>query len=141
MGAILAIDWGTKKSGFAVADPLRIAVQPIDPVRLGGDSPELIEHVAKLAGERDLEVVLVSLPVAPDGSDSGQSQLARAFCAALAERFPELAIVPYPERLTTKEAESRLRDAGHRGRDAKTRKDSWSAWVLLEDWIRAGEPR
>ena len=42
--------------------------------------------------------------------------------------------------LTTKEAESRLIEAGHTGEDRKSRKDSWSALILLEDWMRAGEP-
>ncbi|MEX1024297.1 MAG: Holliday junction resolvase RuvX [Planctomycetota bacterium] len=141
MGAVLAIDWGTKKSGFAVADPLRIVVQPLDAVRLDGDSVELLDHVERLGEERDLEVLLISLPVEADGSDSGQAKLARAFMAALAARLPDVTIVPYPERLTSKEAESRLREAGLRGKAAKDRRDSWSAWVLLEDWIRSGEPR
>ena len=45
------------------------------------------------------------------------------------------------ERLTTKEAESRLVEAGHTGARRKAAKDAWSAAVLLEDWVRSGEPR
>ena len=65
----------------------------------------------------------------------------RAFIRRLAARFPELEVCAYDERLTTKEAENRLRALGYHGREIAVRKDSWSAKVLLEDWILSGEPR
>lgn len=141
MGAVLAIDWGTRKSGFAVADALRVVVKPLDAARLDGDSPELLEHVARLADDRPVDTILVSLPVDADGADGPQAERARAFAARLVARFPGVAVLPYPERLTSKEAEARLREAGHRGKALKDLRDSWSAWVLLEDWMRSGEPR
>lgn len=140
MGAVLAIDWGTRKSGFAFADATRIIVKPLDAVRLAGDSVELLEHVATLDDERGFDTFLVSLPVLEDGTDGTQAALVRAFCTKLAERFRAARVVPYPERLTSKEAEDRLREAGIRGRELKEQRDSWSAWVLLEDWLRSGEP-
>ena len=57
------------------------------------------------------------------------------FCNGPRERFPGVAIVLVDERLTTKEAESRLTEAGFRGGERKARKDSWSAALLLEEWI------
>lgn len=141
MSAVLAIDWGTKKSGFAIADALRIIVKPHGAVRLDGDSDELLDHIAELGLERSFGVVLVSLPVQEDGTDGGQAQLVRAFVERLSARFPEFEVIPYPERLTSKEAENRLRDEGYRGKQLKELRDAWSAWVLLEDWLRSGEPR
>ena len=64
----------------------------------------------------------------------------RAFLARVAERFPQLSLHTHDEHGTTKEAEARLRDAGYTGREAKARRDSWSALVILEDWLSAGEP-
>ena len=46
-------------------------------------------------------------------------------------------MVAQDERLSTKEAEELLRDAGHRGREARQMRDSWSALVILRDWLRA----
>jgi putative Holliday junction resolvase len=65
----------------------------------------------------------------------------RRFAARLGARFPGLGLVLWDERLTTKAAEELLREAGFSGRRAKARKDSWSALVLLRDWLESGEPR
>ena len=51
-----------------------------------------------------------------------------------------MAVTRQDERLSTKEAEALLRDAGHFGEERKARRDSWSALVILRDWIAAGEP-
>ncbi len=141
MGGVLAIDLGAKKSGFAVADPERIVTQPLDVVRAAEDSAEIVDAVAGLLAERDVSTLLVGLPVHLDGSDGARAAAARAFAARLVERFPGVEVVTYDERLTTKEAEALLRDAGFTGREAKERRDSWSALVLLRDWIESGEPR
>jgi putative Holliday junction resolvase len=140
MGAVLAIDVGTRKTGFAVADALRIVAQPLDGVRAGEDDPELLDHVARLLDERDVDTLLVGLPRNMDGSEGGRAVAVRAFAARLGARFPGLRVVPWDERLTTKAAEELLREAGYGGRAAKERKDSWSALVLLRDWMESGEP-
>ncbi|MEW6072541.1 MAG: Holliday junction resolvase RuvX [Planctomycetota bacterium] len=139
MPGVLAIDYGEKKSGFAAADPLRIAVRPLETARVAGE--ELLAHVAHLLAERDVDTVLVGIPLEPDGSEGEGAAAVRAFVARLRARFPTLAVCVHDERLTTKEAESLLRAEGFRGREIASRRDSWSALVLLRDWIAAGEPR
>ena len=141
MGGVLAIDLGAKKSGFAVADPQRIVSQPLDVVHAPEHSAELVDAIAALLAERDVTTLLVGLPVHLDGSDSGRARASRTFAARLGERFPEVEVIAYDERLTTKEAEALLREAGFTGREARKRRDSWSALVLLRDWIESGEPR
>lgn len=140
-GGVLAVDHGTKRTGFAVADALRIAIHPLDVCHAPGDSDEVLDHLAALVQERDTATLLVGLPLSRDGSEGGRAADVRAFAARLAQRFSELEIVFHDEHLTTKEAEARLREAGHHGDARKARRDSWSAWVLLADWIEAGEPR
>lgn len=140
-GGVLAIDHGTKRTGFAVADALRIVVTPLDVCHAPGDGDEVLDHLADLVRERDTTTLLVGLPLSRDGSEGGRAADVRAFMARVAERFSELEIVTHDEHLTTKEAEARLREAGHHGDARKARRDSWSAWVLLADWIEAGEPR
>lgn len=140
-GSVIALDPGVKRTGFAVVDALRLAVEPLDTYHGPETSEGLLARVAELIAERVVEVLLVGLPVGPDGGETERSRAVRALCARLAERFPGIPVVPYDERLTTKEAEAQLVEAGHTGSDRKARRDSWSAAVLLEDWVRSGEPR
>lgn len=138
---ILAIDPGRMKSGFAFADRLRIVMRALDPVRTEGDDEKLVQHIAGLVAERDVSTLLVGLPLLASGDESAQSRLVRALIERLRERFPGLDVHAYDEHLTTKEAESRLHELGRSRNEIRRQKDSWAALVLLEDWIRSGEPR
>lgn len=140
-GCVLAIDHGTKRTGFALADGLRVTIEPLDVYRGAGEGKGLLDHVAELLADRDADVLLVGQPLNMDGSAGPRAADVDAFCERLAARFPRLALVRRDERLTTKEAQARLVESGHTGAGRKSRLDSWSALVLLEDWIRAGEPR
>lgn len=137
---VLAIDHGTKRCGFAAIDGLRIAATPLDAHHGTGDALALWKHIDRLLGERDIDTMLLGFPFNMDGTSGARANEVEAFALEFARRHPQLRIVKYDERLTTKAAEELLRDAGHRGREAKLRRDSWSALVLLRDWIAAGEP-
>ncbi len=141
MASVLAIDHGTKKTGFAVADPLRFAVHPIEQVTLPGESDELLAFIDGLMKERDVDTFLIGLPFNMDGTEGGRAGDVRTFADRLHKRFPKVEVLFWDERLTTKAAEDLLRNEGYTGRQAKDVKDSWSALVLLRDWIESGEPR
>jgi putative Holliday junction resolvase len=140
-GGVLAIDHGTKRTGFAVTDALRLAVFALDPFRGDGASTDLVEHVAGVCAERTIGVFLVGFPYDAKGQEGGRALDVRAFTERLRARFPAIEIVLYDERLTTKAAEDLLRESGLHGAERKARRDSWSALVLLRDWIDSGEPR
>lgn len=137
----MAIDHGSLKSGFASADALRIAVAPLAPVRARGDGPELLEHVARLAHERELNTILIGLPLDRDGAETAQCAQVRAFAERLAARLPNIEFVFWNEHLTTQAARDLLVDEGLPLARRKELRDSYSALVLLRDWIGAGEPR
>ena len=139
-GGALAIDHGTKRTGFAIADPLRIALQALEAFHGPGASAELLDHVGRLLEERTVTTFVVGFPYDVDGGEGGRARDVGAFTERLHARFPAVAIVRYDERLTTKAAEDLLREAGHHGKARKERRDSWSALVLLRDWIESGEP-
>ncbi len=141
MGCVLAIDHGTKRTGFAVADPLRITVAPLSVCSASGDGEPLLQYVDKLLEERDVDVFLLGMPLASDGSAGARAKDVQAFGVRLRSRFPRVELLPWDEHLTTREAEDLLREAGHHGQNRRDRRDSWSAYVLLQDWIRSGEPR
>ena len=140
MGGVLAIDLGAEKSGFAWVDAARICCVPLDVVRAAEGSDELLAHIASLLEEHDFDTLLAGLPLHADGAESERATATRAFLARVGERFPQLSLHTHDEHGTTKEAEARLREAGYTGREAKARRDSWSALVILEDWLSAGEP-
>lgn len=137
----LGLDPGTRRTGFAVADPLRIACQPLEAWRgdLAGEG--LVEHLRGLLEERDVDTLVIGLPLDMDGGEGPPAAASRALAARLAGRFPGLRVVLQDERLTTKAAEDLLRESGERRwQDRKPLRDSMSAVVLLRDWVEAGEP-
>ncbi|MFT5198224.1 MAG: putative Holliday junction resolvase [Planctomycetota bacterium] len=138
-GAVLAMDHGMKRCGFAVADALRLTMTPLAAYHGAGDGDGLVEHIVSLAGERTLSAILIGLPLHQDKSQSTQSQLIRTVAERLALRLPTLRLLFIDEHLTSKEAESRLVEAGFTGQARKDRRDSWSALVMLEEWIENGE--
>lgn len=137
---MLSIDHGTKRTGFAVADALRLGTFALEPFHGGGESEALLMHVARLCEERTIATFLVGFPCNMDGTEGGRAADVKAFIARLRARFPAVEVVAYDERLTTKAAEELLSEAGYRGDERKARRDSWSALVLLRDWIESGEP-
>jgi len=139
-GSALAIDHGEKRTGFAVADPLRIATEPLEVWHGRGDDAALLEHVAALLEERDVATIVVGYPVHMDGRAGARARAVDAFIARVQARFPELAVVRQDERLTTKEAEELLRREGLRPERRRALRDAVSALVILRDWIEAGEP-
>ena len=139
-GTVLAIDHGTKHTGFAATDRLRVATRALEVWHGPGDSEELVEHVARLVDERDVTVVLVGAPLNMDGSAGPRARDVERFASRLAARLPEVELVPCDERLSSKEAEQLLREAGRGPAERRELRDSWSALVLLRDWLEAGEP-
>jgi len=138
--AVIAVDHGTKRTGFASSDPLRIATRPLDVWHGPGDAPALVERVVALCEEHSADTILVGMPYNMDGSVGARANDVSSFARCLTVHAPDLRVLPWDERLSTKEAEELLREAGHHGEARKERKDSWSALVLLRDWIEAGEP-
>lgn len=136
-GGVLAIDLGSRKCGFAASDALGLLTTPLSALRHEGREEELLRHIETLLGERDVATVVVGLPLNLDGSAGERALLTRGFVARLRQRFPALDVQEWDERLTTKEAEARLRELGRKGRAIRTERDSWSALVLLEDWLHS----
>lgn len=140
-GAVLAIDHGTKRAGFAVVDALRLVPVPLTAWRGPGGEPALFDYIAEMLGDRDVETFLIGLPLDMDGGEGGRVKEVRAFAARLAARFPEQEVVFHDERLSTKSAEELLRETDLSPEDRRARRDSISALVILRDWLAAGEPR
>src|ERR1051326_4821449 len=123
---VLALDWGDKKCGFASTDALHVAREALVPLRHEGREDALLTHLAHLLDERDVGTLLVGLPLNMDGSCGPRATAVLALAERLRGRFPQLEVIAWDERLTTKEAEARLREYGRRGREIRVERDSWS---------------
>jgi putative Holliday junction resolvase len=124
---VLALDYGSARCGCAVCDPTETVVTPIEvlprPATRAG-----LGRLAALVREREIEHVVVGLPLALGGHETAQTTETRAFAARLRERLGVApAIELYDERFTTRLAARDIsRSAGE---------DSRAAAHLLEAWL------
>jgi putative pre-16S rRNA nuclease len=124
---VLALDYGSARCGCALSDPTGTLVTPIEPIPRASTRRGL-DAVAALVREREVERVVVGLPLSLRGEDTQQTLEAREFATALAARLgPLVPVDMYDERFTTRIA-SRIADA-------TTSEDSRAAAVLLEGWL------
>jgi len=134
-GRVLAVDYGGKRTGLAVSDPMRIVATPLDAVT-SVSLEETVESVAQVAGDKDAKVVLVGMPYLPNGHEGEQCARVRLFMRALRERLPEsVAIEEIDERFSSHEARRLLKASGKKRKDLKDIVDSTAAIVLLREFI------
>jgi putative holliday junction resolvase len=124
---VLALDYGSARTGVAVCDPSGTLVTPLEPVA-AANTRAGIGRIAALVGEREASCVVVGLPLTLRGGESAQTAEARAFAAKLERRLgPAVPVELHDERLTTRLAQ---RDPSRLASE-----DSRAAAHLLEDWL------
>lgn len=135
IGRVLAVDYGQRRTGLAVSDPLGIIASPLPPV-VSEDLEETVAAVAREARERQARAVLVGMPYLPDGSEGAAVQIVNIFLAALRAALPrEIELLTRDERHTTHEARSLLREGGYDRRRSKPLLDSVAAVVILREYL------
>lgn len=137
---VLAVDFGEKRVGLAVSDPSGAVVVPVGAVARRSDA-QAASEIAAAAREREVERIVVGLPVRADGAgESAFAARARGFARKLAEAAG-LPVELHGEALTSVSAEGALREAGLGGRRRTGALDAEAAAELLRDWLssrRAG---
>ncbi len=130
---MLALDYGSARCGCALSDPSGTIVTPVEVVPRPA-TKRGFARLRELVREREVEHVVVGLPLSLDGSDSEQTRETRAFAQRLAERLgPAVAVELYDERFTTRMAQ--------RLTAARSAEDSRAAAYLLEGWLAARAAR
>lgn len=122
---VLALDYGSARCGCALSDPTGTLATPLDEVARPGTRAGL-DRLTALVDEREVERVVVGLPLSLDGGESEQTAQTRAFAERLAERVAPVPVDLYDERLTTRLAQ---RSGG------RASEDSRAAAHLLEGWL------
>ena len=127
---VLAVDLGTKRTGFAISDPsgkMALALPTLQDVTA--------VDVAVLAEDHGAEEVIVGLPLNMDGTTGPSARRALKFIEEL-KLHVIVPVVPWDERLSTAEGQERLRQAGLDRRDRHKRADVAAAIVILESYLR-----
>lgn len=134
---VLGIDVGRRRIGLAISDPSGTLARPLATLTIVHDDgvDRVAREVARLAAEPDgLTTVVVGVPARLDGSATEQTPYVAAFIEALRART-SIPVVGEDERLTSREAESRLAVAEPDWKKRKARLDAAAAAVFLQDYL------
>jgi putative Holliday junction resolvase len=134
---VLAIDFGLRRVGLAISDRTRTLARPLSTLQVGRDDvvDRVASEVARLAAEDDgLSQIVVGLPVGLDGTPHTQTRATQRFVAALRARTP-IPIETADERLTSREAESRLAVRQRDWRQRKADLDAAAAAIVLQEYL------
>jgi putative holliday junction resolvase len=130
---VLALDYGSARCGCALSDPTGTIVTPVQAVARPATKRGLA-RLRELVREREVERVVVGLPLSLDGSDTEQTRETRAFARVLADHLGEaIPVEMHDERFTTRMAQ-RLNGSDA---PAQASEDSRAAAHLLESWLAA----
>jgi putative Holliday junction resolvase len=129
----LGVDLGRARIGLALADDVLRQARPLRVVQRHGEAQDLAA-IREAAREYEVERAVVGLPLNMDGSEGPAARLSRAFAPKLAAALG-VPVDLFDERLSTFEAELRLRDRGVPARHARARVDAEAAAVILQTWL------
>ena len=135
MGRILAIDFGLKRTGIAVTDPLKIIASALTTV----PTDEALDFLKKYCETEEVESFVVGLPLHSDGNPAQIAPQVDAFVEKLKKLFPDKAVIRQDERYTSNEAKRIILQSGvkKQKRRDKTLVDKIAAALILEQDMEA----
>ncbi len=135
MPRILAIDYGLKRTGLAVTDPLQIIASPLDTV----STHQLMEFLKTSVQHEEVEAFVVGLPKQTDNTASEITPHVEGFVKRLKAQFPDTPIHRVDERFTSLMAQRALIAGGMKKKDRqnKANVDKVSAAIILQSFMEA----
>lgn len=128
---IVSVDYGTRRVGLSIADPLRMFAQPLDTC-----SPaSAIEKLVAIHQREKLEVIVIGWPLEEDGSEGSATRRVDEYIRRLLSQMPDVAIVRWDERYTSEEAKIMLRGRSFHGRRGVV--DQVAAGIILQEYLDA----
>jgi putative Holliday junction resolvase len=136
MGRILAIDYGQKRTGLAVTDPLRIIATPLETV----PSFELLTFLKSYLQKETVDEFVIGMPKTLMNEDSENAPLVRKFIEVLKKTFPDKPVHLADERFTSSMAQRALIEGGMKKKDrqVKGNVDKVSAAIILQSFMEFG---
>ena len=135
MGRILAIDYGTKRTGLAVTDVLQIIPGGLTTVA----THELLDYLSLYFSKESVETIVVGYPTNMDGTESENMKHIRPFVQKLKKLYPDKQVVMQDERFTSVMAQRVILEAGiHKmARRNKALVDEISATIILQSYLES----
>ena len=135
MARILAIDYGTKRTGIAVTDPLQIIATGLTTI----GSAELISFLKKYVADEPVELLLIGLPKNWDETDTHGTGPAEAAIKKIQKEFPGIALKTVDERYTSKMARAAMLEMGLKKKDRRNKKlvDEIAATIMLQEYLQS----
>jgi len=135
MARILAIDYGGKRTGLAVTDPLQIIATGLATI----DSKELIPFLKKYFSEEQVELIIIGLPKNWDESDTHGTPLVEAAIKKLQKEFPAIPLKTVDERYTSKMARDAMLEMGMKKKERRDKKnvDIIAATIILQEYLQS----
>lgn len=133
MGRILAIDYGRKRTGLAVTDPLRITASPLLTVETAQLVPWLRDYFAR----EQVDEVVIGHPTQLNGQESESMNYIRPFLGLFRKTFPDKPITMFDERFTSVLAHRAMIAGGMKKKDRQNKAvvDRIAACIILEDYL------
>ncbi len=134
MGRILAIDYGSKRVGLAVTDPLRIIASGLTAIH----SKDLIVFLENYFKKEVVDVIVVGEPKTMMNQKSDSARFIDPFVKHLQNKFPDKKIERYDERFTSTMAHQTMLSGGLKKKDRRDKEkvDVISAIIILQDYLQ-----
>ncbi len=139
MGRIVAIDYGRKRVGLAVTDPLQLIATALDTV----PAHEAVAYLERYVADNQVELFVVGKPLQMNGAESLSQRDITPFVNRLRRVFPTIPVVYYDERFTSVLAQRAIIEGGAKKSTRRTDKglvDRVSAVIILQSYMQSKKP-
>ena len=135
MGRLLSIDYGRKRCGIAVTDPLRIVANGLTTV----NTSSLIDYIKDYVAREQVDTIVVGYPTTMRGEESESMRYIRPGIERLKKEIPNIPVVLFDERFTSAIAHQSMIDSGMKkmARRDKAIVDEISATIILNDYLQS----
>jgi putative Holliday junction resolvase len=134
MARIIALDYGLKRTGSAVTDPLQIIATGLTTI----ESPTMIPFLQDYFKKEVVELIIIGMPKNWDESDTHGTGPARKAVALLKKHFPQMPLKEVDERYTSKMAKNAMLEMGMKKKDRRDKKlvDEIAATIMLQEYLQ-----
>lgn len=135
MGRLLAIDYGTKRTGLAVTDPLKIIATGLTTV----PTHTLLTYLKEYFTKEAVEYVVIGMPKQMNNEFSKNMKHIELFVKKFSAQFPNISIEYYDERFTSVIAQRSMIESGMKKKDRQNKAtiDEISATIILQDYMES----
>ena len=136
MGRIMAIDYGLRRTGVAVTDPLKIIATALATI----ETPKMVKFLKEYLAKEEVELVIIGMPSNWDETDTHATQPVKRFIETLHKQFPSLPVKEVDERFTSKMASRAMVEMGmkKKQRQQKGMVDQVAATMMLQEYMQTG---